>query len=237
MSVEMTNPAGAQYIDFGSPAATRSLTSKTMMFWFRPDVVNIDQSLFSIYGNGASDENSAILVYSARGAKPEFTSTWTTGASWYTTADQLAAATWAHIAVTYDGSSTSNDPIIYINGVSVAITEASAPTGTRDTGTDFNLAISDPDAAGFAADGKFADARIYSTILSAADILAIYNAGAFSAAYDTNLVFHAPLTNAKNLGGADFNGYTLTSSTTLVDRIACAVGTPSGSPLGSSSNP
>ena len=238
MSVEMTNPAGAQYISFSPVTAVTGLTQRTYALWFRPDVVNIDQSLFGTYYNASSQDNEYVLLSAATGAKVDFWANWeTSGGWWRTSSNQLTAATWAHIVVTYDASLTTNDPIIYINGVSVSITEVSTPAGAWWSGSNSDLAISDPDYAVAAADGKFADARVYNTILSAADVLALYNAGAFSPSYDTNLVFHAPLTNATNLGGSAFNGYTLTSSTKLIDRINCAQGTPSGSPLGSSTNP
>jgi hypothetical protein len=52
-------------------------------------------------------------------------------ALWRATAPSSGA--WHSIGVTYDPSSTSNDPIIYVDGVSVSITEQSAPSGTAIT--------------------------------------------------------------------------------------------------------
>ena len=43
------------------------------------------------------------------------------------------ASAWHSIGVTYNPSSTANDPIIYVDGVSVSVTEQSAPAGTAAT--------------------------------------------------------------------------------------------------------
>ena len=42
---------------------------------------------------------------------------------WTTTAREITLNTWTHFAVVYDDDSTSNNPVIYINGVSVTLTE------------------------------------------------------------------------------------------------------------------
>jgi len=236
MSVDMPG-AGTVYVKWTAPAAVNGLSQKTVSIWIKHDDLTDDGTLFDLFGSGT---NETFYLYFVAGSAQKIelaVSTSATAGTWRTTNNVVTdTGLWYMVTVTYNNGSLSNDPIFYINGASVAITETSTPTGTIDTGTSSDFYIGDPGAT-FNPNGRVADLRVYNTILSAADILALYNAGAFSPSYDTNLVFHAPLTNAKNLGGADFNGYTLTSSTTLVDRINCAVGTPSGSPLGSSSNP
>lgn len=44
----------------------------------------------------------------------------------------LTTATWFHLAVTFNTSSNTNDPVIYVNGASVTVTESAAPTGSWD---------------------------------------------------------------------------------------------------------
>lgn len=237
MSVDMPGSAGTVYVKWPAVGAWNGLSQKTVSIWIKHDDLTDDGTLFVIHGTGTNETFSLFFV--AGSAQKLELAVQTSGVvgEWKTTSNVITnTAVWYMVSVSYDNGSLANDPVIYINGASVALTEAATPTGTIYTGTSADLYIGDYTAT-YNPNGQVADLRVYNTILSAADILAIYNAGAFSAAYDTNLVFHAPLTNAKNLGGSDFNGYTLTSSTTLVDRINCAVGTPSGSPLGSSSNP
>jgi len=236
MSVDMPG-AGTVYVKWNSVGAGNGLSQKTVSIWIKHDDLADDGTLFVFYGAGTNETFYLYFVAGSAQKMELYVSTSATAGTWRTSSDVITStAVWYMVTITYDNSSLTNDPIFYVNGASVGITETSTPTGTIDAGTSADLYIGDPGAT-FNPNGKVADLRIYNSILSAADILAIYNAGAFTPSYDTNLVFHAPLTNAKNLGGADFNGYTLTSSTTLVDRINCAVGTPSGSPLGSSTNP
>ena len=79
----------------------------------------------------------SVLFYIANTGKINFsTNRTTTNGHWATTNVVFTVGSWHHIAITYDGSSTSNNPIIYVNGESVAVTRAVAPNGTHQiTGT------------------------------------------------------------------------------------------------------
>src|SRR5689334_6561894 len=59
---------------------------------------------------------------------------WTTNPEW--TIVPPSNNTWHHYLITYDAGSTTNDPIIYVDGVSVTVTRAIAPTGTFQVNTD-----------------------------------------------------------------------------------------------------
>jgi len=60
---------------------------------------------------------------------------------WHTTLRVLPINRWSKVSLTYDSSSADNNPIIYINGISYALTESSTPLGTRvsDTGRALNF--------------------------------------------------------------------------------------------------
>ncbi len=49
---------------------------------------------------------------------------------WRTPANSIALNQWQLVTVVYDSSSTANNPVIYINGVAVTLTESSTPVGT-----------------------------------------------------------------------------------------------------------
>jgi len=51
--------------------------------------------------------------------------------SWSPTTARITLNVWTHILWTYDSDAVGNDPTLYINGSSVAITEALTPVGTR----------------------------------------------------------------------------------------------------------
>lgn len=73
---------------------------------------------------------------------------------------------WVAIGMTYDGSSTSNDPIIYVDGVDQgALTEATTPVGTLDT-SGFSLRIGNEPSSGWDMDGAIMHAAIYERILT-----------------------------------------------------------------------
>ena len=236
MSVSMPG-SGTVYVKWATPSAVNGLDQKTVSIWRKHGDLTDDGTIWYLVGSGTNETFYVIFPTGATQKIELLVDASGSPGQWRSTNNVVTStATWYMITVTYDRSSLSNDPIFYVNGSSVAITELLAPTGTIDTGTNSDLYIGDPGAT-YNPNGLVADLRVYNTIMSAADILALYNAGAFSPSYDTNLVFHAPLTNATNLGGSAFNGYTLTSSTKLIDRINCAQGTPSGSPTGSSTNP
>jgi YD repeat-containing protein len=60
---------------------------------------------------------------------------WSTDGKWKTATDSIELGRWYHVAVTYDYGSTSNDPILYIDGESVTVGEVQTPSGTL-TGPD-----------------------------------------------------------------------------------------------------
>jgi hypothetical protein len=71
-----------------------------------------------------------------------FESTWNGGVCrWRTDDDTLAFNTWYGVAATYDGSSSANDPVLYIKPeggaiASMAVTETVSPSGSRNDSVD-----------------------------------------------------------------------------------------------------
>jgi hypothetical protein len=98
----------------------------------------------------------------------------TTNGTWSTAASTIVTPNLYHVAVTYDNSSAANDPIFYINGVLSATTELTAPVGTRLTfATDHVISDADP-STNRSGPGPIADFRLYSRILSGAEIATIF---------------------------------------------------------------
>jgi hypothetical protein len=97
---------------------------------------------------------------------------------WYTPENSFLNGAWYHVAVTHDASSDTNDPLIYINGVSQTLTENQSPSGDVNTNPDdFIIGNRANDLArGF--DGIIDEVRIYNRVLSGAEITDLYNAGA-----------------------------------------------------------
>jgi len=80
---------------------------------------------------------------------------------WKTTDRVVPLNAWSHIAIVYDGSSDSNDPIIYVNGVAQTLTEGSTPTGSITSDASSDLYIGNNSGGTRTFDGYMMDVKIY----------------------------------------------------------------------------
>lgn len=99
----------------------------------------------------------SIAVTSEAGgaAKITFTQQFsTTNGVWETTSADLTLAADDTLIVDYDNSATTNDPVIYVSGAAVALTESSTPVGTRTTDVGSDLYIGNYAAGSATFDGR-----------------------------------------------------------------------------------
>jgi hypothetical protein len=90
---------------------------------------------------------------------------------WATPPGSISLDTWHHVALVFDSSSDTNDPVIYIDGVAQTINELDAPSGTPDPDGDYDLHIGNHAQSTVRTfDGLLDDIRFYDRILSAAEI-------------------------------------------------------------------
>lgn len=99
----------------------------------------------------------------------------TTGGLWETTdAEAFATGKWIHIVQTHDATSTSNNPVIYINGRLATVSTITAPVGTATQGTG-TLSIGNRSTLGVDWDGALDDPAWWTgVILTAAEARALY---------------------------------------------------------------
>lgn len=136
-------------------------------------------------------------------------------------------ASWYRILITYDLYA----PVIYVNGVSKAVTQETLFLGEIDTGPlAGNIGLVADGHGSF--DGKLQDYRIYDRILTAQEAV-IEADGRNLKAILGGLVFWAPLIGAGN--SQVFDGLALTTSNVLRDIIGGEMGVPYGSPIGRAS--
>jgi len=74
---------------------------------------------------------------------------------------------WNHVAVTYDNSSTSNDPVAYVNGSSVSVTEINTPSGSASSDAANSLYLGGNGSGGYTWDGHVEEFRMSTTARSA----------------------------------------------------------------------
>jgi hypothetical protein len=94
---------------------------------------------------------------------------------WWHTGSILENGKWTHIAVAYDSSSVSNNPVFYINGVSVTVTEEGTPTGTRDTDASESLYIGNKADGSRGFDGFMSGIQLWNTEISSSEAKELYS--------------------------------------------------------------
>lgn len=90
--------------------------------------------------------------------------------------DALTINTWHHIVITYDADSTSNNPLVYIDGVSLSVTTVATPTGTREDDVNADVVIGNADNDIRAWDGRIGLVALHNRILTAAEVQQNFNA-------------------------------------------------------------
>ncbi len=217
------------YVNYGYMPQLRKIEQKTISVRIYCTLLASHAVILAQYSTTAGSE---LLSEADVTGKPVFAQSFTGGSGqWRTTNDEMSARLnqWVAITVTFDASSASNDPIIYINGSSVAVTEIATPSGAMsdDTGNELTLGNENYPGVGYAYNfvGKMKDVRIYDRVLTAAEVTTLYNSGTVNNALVTDgLVFQGP--NVRTSEYADYVDEVLTIDQKLIDNIYSAVGTP-----------
>jgi hypothetical protein len=220
-----------QHLTFTDVAHLDDLTQKTVMAWVDPDTFGENDSGAIIskrndpatggftfrLGNGGG-VNSTIVVFELTTSIFGF---------WKAPDGSISAGSgWYHVAYTMDKGSLSNDPVLYVNGVSVAVTELSDPTGSFGSDAGEALWIGDVRSDNASFDGPISDLRIYNRILTPAEIASIYAARGADGPGDA--VFWCPGHGAEGVSAPDT---ALGSTNYVYDQITGVAGVPSGSPI------
>lgn len=90
--------------------------------------------------------------------------------------DSFTYDTWHHLVITYNNSSISNDPVVYIDGLSKSVFEDISPDGTASTTTD-SFVFGNRPAGDRPLDGKIDEVMIYNREISATEVKMLYNSG------------------------------------------------------------
>lgn len=99
--------------------------TRTIAAWVNRDAAGNH----AIHGKGAAGNVGVFRVLTANTVR--YNADWsTTDGSWVTTTATAPPNELHHVAVTYDGGSILNLPIIYIDGVAALLTVSAAPAGT-----------------------------------------------------------------------------------------------------------
>lgn len=168
IGANLVHPVNAQFYDTTdgyiqvADATSLDITSAiTIEAWVKPEVVNVAQTVVG--------KNSAYALNITSGAKLQFQRWSGTTSGTVASSASLVAGGWRHIAATYNGTTT----LLYINGA--LDTTSTAISGAIDaTSTAALIGALTSSTQQFT--GYIDDVRIYSSVLTAAQILNNYKA-------------------------------------------------------------
>ncbi|MGE3166754.1 MAG: LamG-like jellyroll fold domain-containing protein [Planctomycetota bacterium] len=165
-------------------------TGLTVMLWCKPEAFGIaDARLISKASGVAEDDHYWMLsTNNGTGIRVRLKAGSNTK-TLVAAGAQLAVGTWAHIALTYDGSTIA----VYQNGVLVG---SAAKTGGLGTNPAVSVWVGDNPGGGKTFDGIIDEVRLYDRALAASEIQSVANAPLVALEGDTN-----PPTQPTGLGG------------------------------------
>lgn len=97
----------------------------------------------------------------------------TTDGEWTFPVD-MTGDVWQHVVLTYDADLSANNPIAYVNGTAVAVTETGIPDDTRTSDAAADLYIGTRAAGGRSWNGKMDDIMFFDKELTAIEAKNIY---------------------------------------------------------------
>jgi hypothetical protein len=221
------NPAAGskQGIDFGLPSVLANISQTT--YFFRINSKNALAQFTPAFGKYSGVFQKVLAISSGKVRWIHgFTSSY---GVWETNSAVLNSYVdeWTTVAVTYSNASVANDPIVYVNGAAVAITESGTPAGTPAVEDEVKFIIHNSSYPGayFVYNGDFVakDYRIYNRILNATEIAALDANDDPDYGVDSSLIFQFPF--IRKFKEAQFIDQALSTDDKVFDRINLLAGT------------
>jgi len=232
---EFAGGTAVDAIDFGYQPKATNLSEISVSAWIYQDTdpaINVNYAVLGMntdYGGWylATQQNKNVVFYQ-KGTPGN-------NGKWSSPDNAFSLSSWTHILITRVNSGPTSQPIIYVNGSAVTVTEDIAQIGSNPTEISAKIVVGNANTKflvyTWPFDGKIYDPRIYNRILSSAEATTLYNSGTPDETLVTSgLVFQGMNVRTDNL--TDYVDQTLTSADKVRDNIYGAVGTPHGAPIG-----
>ena len=116
---------------------------------------------------------------------------WSTASGVWEVTSAPSLNAWHNLVFTYSDSSVDNDPIIYLDGVSVAFTEITKPSGTVNGGSTFLVRLGNRFDNGRDWEGYIAEYARWNRILTPQEAKSMAKFSPIF--YKRGLIFYAPL--------------------------------------------
>ena len=121
--------------------------------------------------------NTDISLYVDSAEKIWFKATWDSPADpvWWNSTSSVLTSNWQNIVITYDATVTTNNPVLYVDSVSIPLTETSGPpTGVLSVISTDDCYIGNDAGLTNVFNGYIADVAIWNSTLTSAEVKAIY---------------------------------------------------------------
>lgn len=154
----------------------------------------------NVWLSAPSADGGGVILYVSAAHRPGlYTNLFSSDpGQWRTTdTDTTPIDQWNHVVFTYDSSSSTDDPVIYVNGVSLSVEETLTPAGTRKSEYGANVVIGNwkTDTIDYTLTwrGLIKDVHIYNRLVTSDEVTTLYNSGTPDTSLVTDgLVFQGP---------------------------------------------
>jgi hypothetical protein len=226
-----SSPGANNDVAFSPSPFVDNIAPLTVSYWIYEIAVLWGSTISKCLRDLSDDVVAGYYVYSdVTGDVHLYAAFSTTLGHWETTGTPLAGLTdqWNKIAVSYDHSSAANNPLIFVNGVSYAVTETVTPIGTYVSDEGIALHVGHiPSESGLYSiygDVLYKDARLYSKLITEAEDLLLYQNENDYDYFTTDLIFQGFAVKTSKID--DYVGETLEANMKVRDNIYGLVGTP-----------
>lgn len=209
-------------LHFDPVPTLHNLTNMTV--FFRVNIRSLsDVPIISMFDNDEGWE-----IWLTGGGKIQYLDSFTSNFPQWETADVLSSLLnqYVNIFVTYNGSSTTNDPIIYVNNVEKTLTELVTPVGTRKNNSPAPFNVGNRyfylETGQYEFSGSIKHIRIYDRILTSQE-RADVNASPNDDTVVPDFIFTTPTVPLKDI--ADYLNHTITQSMPVYDGVGGDEGT------------
>lgn len=175
---------GALNFDGADDVVTMASAAPPALFsisaWIRPRSLGEGNAgnVFAIRDTADGNPNYQVRMAGGSGTERiRMIAGWSGGlGGWDSPNGSIPLNAWTHVVITYDAGSASNDAVIYVNGVSVTVTEAVTPSGSINN-TAHAWTVGNNTAGSGTFDGCLDDVCVWNVILSPALARAVYEDG------------------------------------------------------------